>query len=172
MSAAAARASASSSEPPSAPGTPVIIGVGDAAPAGTQEKRKRVPRPKIDIDAKIQDLSKDIFAAQKLLKDAKTHQRNERRKKQRLVKKAATLSSTDLERIAVIKRCGLWEPGQRVAFAFPLSGHTPAGSAAAAVESVAVSATAGPEAAAAPPPVPPPARDEESDVEEAAADRM
>jgi hypothetical protein len=72
---------------------------------------KRPARPKIDIEAKITDSSKDIVAAQKLLKETKTLQRSERRKKQCLIKKAAGLCSTDVERIAVTKRCVLWEPG-------------------------------------------------------------
>ena len=108
------------------PGTPSVTALSDTVVACTPEKCKRPARPKIDIDAKITDLSKDIVAAQKLLKETKTLQRNERRKKQRLIKKAAGLSSTDLERIAVIKRCGLWEPGQGVTFDFSGRGENAA----------------------------------------------
>ena len=46
-------------------------------------------------------------AAQKEVAEARRQARNERRKKQRLIKKAANLSAEDLERIAVLKRCGL-----------------------------------------------------------------
>ena len=45
-------------------------------------------------------------AAQKKVQEAKTQAKNERRKKQRLLKKAASLNAEDLERIAVLKRCG------------------------------------------------------------------
>ena len=45
-------------------------------------------------------------AAQKKVQEAKSQARNERRKKQRLLKKAASLNAEDLERIAVLKRCG------------------------------------------------------------------
>lgn len=48
--------------------------------------------------------------AAKVVQDAKTNARNQRRKKQRLMKKAQTLSADDLERIALLKRVGLWNP--------------------------------------------------------------
>ena len=43
------------------------------------------------------------------------HVSNDRRKKQRLIKKTAGLSSQDLERIAVMKRCGLFTSLQQLA---------------------------------------------------------
>ena len=46
-------------------------------------------------------------AAQKSVAEARKIGRNERRKKQRLFTKAIGLSAEDLERIAVLKRCGL-----------------------------------------------------------------
>ena len=39
--------------------------------------------------------------------EARRVNKNEKRKKKRLLRKAAQLSSEDLERIAVLKRCGL-----------------------------------------------------------------
>ena len=42
--------------------------------------------------------------------EARVQARNERRKKARLLKKAAALSPQDLERIAALKRCGLRDP--------------------------------------------------------------
>jgi hypothetical protein len=48
--------------------------------------------------------------AQKAVSEARAQAKNERRKKARLLKKAAGLSPADLERIAVLKRCGLWDP--------------------------------------------------------------
>ena len=90
------------------------------------------------------DLSVDIAKAQKLLKETKTLQRNERRKKQRLIKKAAGLSSNDLERIAVIKRCGLWDPALGVTFDFTGSVELVTAAAAAVGEAVAVTGGAVP----------------------------
>jgi hypothetical protein len=141
--AVAAAAGLGAAQVPS-PGTPAACSLGEAAPAGTPEKRKRPARPKIDIDARSTDLAKDILAAQKLLKETKTSQRNERRKKQRLIKKAAGLRSTDLERIAVIRRCGLWEPGQGVTFAFSGTRDNPAGKTPALGEAALVTDVAGP----------------------------
>jgi hypothetical protein len=48
----------------------------------------------------------------KLAAEAKRQERNMKRKKQRLMKKAAALSSEDLLRIAVVKRCGLYDPAK------------------------------------------------------------
>lgn len=141
MTDAVAAAAALGPVPASSPGTPSPGPLGEAAPSIHTEKRKRLARPKIDIDAKITDLSADILKAQKLLKETKTLQRNERRKKQRLVKKAAGLSSNDLERIAVIKRCGLWDPAQGVTFDF--TGNIQPATAAAAAVGEAVSVTGG-----------------------------
>jgi hypothetical protein len=70
--------------------------------------RKRSKKPHIDYDAKIAEASTLIKNMSKAVTAAKSAQRNERRKKQRLLKKAACLSPDDLERIAVLKRCGLW----------------------------------------------------------------
>ena len=77
---------------------------GSAEPAA----RKRRARPMIDFDEHIREARSKIKDMGKALAAAKANQRNERRKKQRLVRKAATLSAEDLERIAVLKRCGLW----------------------------------------------------------------
>jgi hypothetical protein len=70
--------------------------------------RKREKKPDIDYDAKIQEAAASIKEMSKAMAAAKSAQKNERRKKQRLLKKAACLSPEDLERIAVLKRCGLW----------------------------------------------------------------
>ena len=141
MSDAVAAAAALGAVPTASPGTPNPGSLGCAAAAGSPLKRKRAPRPKIDIDAKITDLSVDIAKAQKLLKETKTLQRNERRKKQRLVKKAAGLSSMDLDRIAVIKRCGMWDPAQGVTFDF--TSNVELNAAAAAADGAAVPVTGG-----------------------------
>ena len=43
-----------------------------------------------------------------MLAAAKTAQKNQKKQKQRLIRKAGGLSAEDLERIAVLKRCGLY----------------------------------------------------------------
>ena len=70
--------------------------------------RKQEKKPGIDYDAKIQEAAASIKEMSKAMAAAKSAQKNERRKKQRLLRKAACLSPEDLERIAVLKRCGLW----------------------------------------------------------------
>ena len=144
MTDAVAAAAALGAVPASSPVTPSPGPMGEAAAAASPEKRKRPSRPRIDIDAKITDLSVDIAKAQKLLKETKTLQRNERRKKQRLIKKAAGLSSNDLERIAVIKRCGLWDPALGVTFDFTGSVEPVTAAATAVVEADAVTGGAVP----------------------------
>ena len=98
-------------EPSSAPATPLAgsaassVGDGVSPPA-----RKRARAPRIDIDAAIFKHMEEIKRASKLVNDARRAARNERRRKSRLMKKAATLTPDDLERVAVLKRCGLFLP--------------------------------------------------------------
>jgi hypothetical protein len=83
------------------------------AAAGLPDRaQKRRRAPKIDIDAAISRYQEEVKRAAKLMQEARRQARNERRKKQRLMKKASSLTSDDLERIAVLKRCGLWAPGE------------------------------------------------------------
>jgi len=77
-------------------------------------RRKRAKAPKIDIDALIAQHMANMKNAKKLEAEAKKMVRNEKRKKQRLMKKASSLTPDDLERIAVLKRCGLWDPANGV----------------------------------------------------------
>jgi hypothetical protein len=106
-----------------APTTPVVapavdreapfLAVAETAAAATPppvEKKKRQRAPRIDIDASIAAAHAEMKRAAKLMTEARRDARNEKRKKQRLMKKAAGLNSEDLERIAVLKRCGLWDP--------------------------------------------------------------
>ena len=72
-----------------------------------QGKQTRLKRPRIDLDDAIARAQQAMKEAQKSVADARRQGRNERRKKQRLLKKASGLSADDLERIAVLKRCGL-----------------------------------------------------------------
>ena len=68
--------------------------------------RKRVDRPEIDLDTNIKDCRATIQRAQQALTQARQQAKADRRKKARLIKKACHLSPADLERIAVLKRCG------------------------------------------------------------------
>ena len=72
--------------------------------------RKRRRSARIDLDDRISRASRDMKQAQKQLASARAQARNERRRKQRLVKKAAALTVQDLQRIAELKRGGLWDP--------------------------------------------------------------
>ena len=78
-----------------------------AATASEGQKKGRAKRPRIDLDDSISQAKQAMKAAQKTVAEARKVGRNERRKKQRLLKKAIGLSADDLERIAVLKRCGL-----------------------------------------------------------------
>ena len=90
---------------------------------GTPSPPEKVARPaavrrkqgKIDYDfhiarqkLKMKDLSRE-------LKKTKADSRNEKRKKQRLVRKAAQLTIVDLHRIAALKKAGIWDPEQGLA---------------------------------------------------------
>ena len=89
--------------------------------AQTTPKKERPKRPRIDLDDSIAQAKAAMKAAQKEVAEARRVARNERRKKQRLLKKAVTLSPDDLERIAVLKRCGLVMTGSRSAAGTPSS---------------------------------------------------
>ena len=84
---------------------------GPPANAGKPSPQKRPRAPKIDIDAAIAAYQQEVKKAAKLMAEARKSARNEKRKKQRLMKKASSLSTDDLERIATLKRVGLWNPG-------------------------------------------------------------
>ena len=75
---------------------------------------KKGSRPKIDIDEEIEEANRLAEVTRKIMQAAKAAQRNSRRTKQRLVRKAGKLSPGDLERIATLKRCGLFvaEPAE------------------------------------------------------------
>jgi len=70
----------------------------------------RLKRPEIDYDTNMRAARQSMKEATKAVAAARAVQKNEARKKQRLMKKASSLSPHDLERIAVIKRCGLFDP--------------------------------------------------------------
>lgn len=99
-----------------APSAPVTPSTGASSSAGldgaSPPAKKRARAPKIDIDTAIKKHLDEVKRASKLVNDAKRAARNERRRKSRLMKKAATLTPEDLERIAVLKRCGLYNPAE------------------------------------------------------------
>ena len=68
---------------------------------------KRLRKAPVDIDDHIATARQKMKEAQKMASAAKAQARNEKRKKQRLMNKAATLTSEDLDRIAVWKRCSM-----------------------------------------------------------------
>ena len=86
--------------PPSLPGS--------QAEAKASPKSKRVVRPKIDLDDEIRRANELAVVSRKMLAAARNTSRNNKKAKQRLIKKAGKLSPEDLERIAVLKRCGLF----------------------------------------------------------------
>lgn len=73
----------------------------------SSRRRKRVDRPEIDLDSNIREARATIQRAQAALAQARQQAKQDRRKKARLIRKACHLSPADLERIAVLKRCGL-----------------------------------------------------------------
>ena len=87
---------------------------GNSGEEASTPTRGRPKRPRIDYDESIAQARAAMVKAQKSVAEARRVARNERRKKQRLVKKAASLSPDDLERIAVLKRCGLHFPSTQV----------------------------------------------------------
>lgn len=78
--------------------------------AASPKKAAKRKRPQIDLDAEIAEANRLAEISKKMLRSAKTCQANTRRQKTRLLRKAGRLSATDLERIAVLKRCGLYAP--------------------------------------------------------------
>ena len=81
---------------------------GSRGPQKPVGRPKKGSRPKIDIDDEIQEANRLAEVTKKMMQAAKAAQRNSRRTKQRLVRKAGKLSAADLERIATLKRCGLF----------------------------------------------------------------
>ena len=100
---AAADAAVIVDDPADAPAAAHATGRGKGKP-----KAKPKPKPRIDIDDQIAEANRLAQVMKKLTQAAKTMQKNGCRVKQRLVKKAGKLSASDLERITVLKRCGLF----------------------------------------------------------------
>ena len=69
-----------------------------------------LPRPRIDLDFRIDKAVGEYHVAKKALALKRAEAKLERRRKSRIIKKSATLSADDLERIAVLKRSGIFGP--------------------------------------------------------------
>ena len=88
-------------------------------------RRRRKEHPPIDIDKTIADAREAVKAAQRAMTEARALARNERRKRARLIKKAAQLSPRDLDRIAILKKCGVWDPVSQSRTAGAPAEHAP-----------------------------------------------
>ena len=80
---------------------------GNPAP---KARGRRKDRPAIDLDTSIQQAQQAAKDAAKALTKARAEARAERKRRARLIRKAGQLSPQDLERIAVLKRTGWWDP--------------------------------------------------------------
>ena len=78
-----------------------------ALPAPKRGRTRNAERPRIDIDDEIERANELSTIMKKLSHAAKMEQRNATRCKARLLKKCSKVSAQDLERLAVLKRCGL-----------------------------------------------------------------
>ena len=81
---------------------------------------KRRKAPPIDLDKFIEDAKHAVKRAKADVLLARQTARNERRKKSRLLKRASGLTPEDLERMAVLKRCGLWDPALQQPNGWPI----------------------------------------------------
>ena len=102
-------------------------GRAEGQPAAKARSRRK-ERPTIDLDASIQQAQQAAKDAAKALTKARTEARTERKRRARLIRKAGQLSPADLERIAVLKRTGWWDPstGTPNASGIPGGGTQPA----------------------------------------------
>jgi hypothetical protein len=78
-----------------------------AEPEPKRQVQKRTKRPRIDIDEQIEEANRLAALLKKVQQSAKNIKKSGQRTKKRLLAKAGRLSGEDLERISVIKRCGL-----------------------------------------------------------------
>lgn len=154
LSNASAASASAASAGAGAPLTPVVHKAGG---------KKRARAPKIDLDAAILKHQEEAKKAAKLIAEARRQVRNEKRKKQRILKKCAELSTEDVERMLILKRCNLWDPKTGLSLE-TAEEDVPASPAAAAAAADAAAA-----GAAEAPPLPAPAEAAESDGEEPSA---
>ena len=76
--------------------------------AKARGRAKPAARPQIDLDKEIAEANTLATMSRKLMVAARSIERNNKKSKSRLIRKATKLSAEDLERIAVLKRCGLY----------------------------------------------------------------
>ena len=106
-----ARTPNTSSAAAAPPGSATTGGRGRAAGNPTPKARgRRKDRPAIDLDTTIEQAHQAAKDAAKALTKARAEARAERKRRARLIRKAGQLSPQDLERIAVLKRTGWWDP--------------------------------------------------------------
>ena len=88
---------------------PVVAASADAkAKAKARVRGRGAARPAIDLDQEIEEANMLASMSRKLMQAAKSIEKNNKKSKSRLIRKAGKLSPEDLERIAVLKRCGLY----------------------------------------------------------------
>ena len=80
-------------------GAPQAASAASPAAAKASPQSKKASRPKIDLDDEIRRANDLAAMSRKMLQAAKNVSRNNRKAKQRLIKKAGKLSPEDLERI-------------------------------------------------------------------------
>ena len=95
---------------------------------------KKSALAKIDIDDEIAEANRLADISKRVMQAARMAQRNSKRAKQRLVRKAGKLSASDLERIATLKRCGLFVPNLTEQSNSSSSGSAPSSSSGSAPE--------------------------------------
>ena len=91
-----------------ASGAPATPASSQALSKAKAKGRGRPVRPRIDLDEQIAHANKLAEVSKKMLVAAKSAQKAQKKQKQRLIRKAGKLSAEDLERMAVLKRCGLY----------------------------------------------------------------
>jgi len=105
------------------PGTPMrtsaVVATDDEAladdrvastPVRTRVRGRPSGRPKIDIDAEVDEANRLAELFKRMQHASKIAAKCAMKSKQRLMKKANALSQQDLMRLAVLKRCGFIEP--------------------------------------------------------------
>jgi hypothetical protein len=77
------------------------------------KRRRRRFVAELDMDKTIEAAKQAVVQARKAMGDARRLAKNEKRRRSRLIRKAAALTEADLDRMLVLKRCGLWveQPG-------------------------------------------------------------
>jgi hypothetical protein len=100
---------AATEEPPVAAVSLGEVGADPKTPAPNHRGRP-CKKPRIDIDNEIQEANRLADLFRKMQAASKVAARNATRSKQRLIRKANRLSEQDLMLLAVLKRCGLFNP--------------------------------------------------------------